>query len=108
MNYKVIPTPRFNADAKKLRHHYHSFKSDLENLTKKLEENPMIGDDLGSGLRKIRLQIESKGKGKRGGVRVIEFIAFCDKEVYLITAYDKSNIENISTRELKKMLQQLL
>lgn len=107
MSYNVKPTQHFKAQAKKLSKHYSSFKDNLKTLTESLKENPLIGDDLGGGLRKIRLQVDSKGKGKRGGIRIIEFIAFCDKEVILMAAYDKSKLETISTKELKKMVKQL-
>ena len=36
-----------------------------------LEQNPLLGTDLGDGLRKVRMKITSKGKGKSGGARVI-------------------------------------
>jgi len=104
MGYEVIPTGHFNARAKQLAKHYHSFKDELQSLVNTLKKEPLIGDDLGGGLRKIRMKVGSKGKGKRGGIRVIEFIAYCDKEVYLLTAYDKSAIENISTKNLKKLV----
>lgn len=44
MSYKIIPTPRFKADAKSLERHYHSFKDDIGNLTEYLKVNPLIGD----------------------------------------------------------------
>ena len=32
-----------------------------------------MGKDLGNGVRKIRMAVKSKGKGKSGGMRVITF-----------------------------------
>lgn len=62
-------------------------KSDLENLIISLEENPMQGDELSPGIRKIRMAITSKGRGKSGGARVITYtivIAENEGSVYLI------------------------
>ena len=51
------------------------------------------------------MSIKSKGKGKRGGARVITFnclVAKNDGEITFVTIYDKSDIENISLEEIKK------
>ena len=40
-------------------------------LLEMLRKNPMAGADLGDGIRKVRMAITSKGKGKSGGARVI-------------------------------------
>ena len=52
------------------------------------------------GVRKIRWSKE--GAGKRGGVRVIYFNS-ANKETWLLTMYAKSERENISAHELKKI-----
>ena len=38
-----------------------------------LEQNPYQGTSLGKGVRKVRMVIASKGKGKSGGARVITY-----------------------------------
>lgn len=60
-------------------------------------------------MRKIRMSVSSKGKGKSGGARIITFnvIASIDKtEVNLLYIYDKSDMESISKEELKRLLQE--
>ena len=49
-------------------------------------------------MRKIRMPIASKGKGKSGGARVLTLNVFVsdDAEVTLLTIYDKNEIENVS------------
>ena len=49
------------------------FVEDYNVLLQELKQNPQAGIDLGGGLRKIRMKINSKGKGKSGGARVISF-----------------------------------
>ena len=66
MNYKIIVKPSFEREAKWLAKHYASFKKDYAALLDELERNPTTGTDLGGGLRKIRMRIASKGKGKNG------------------------------------------
>jgi hypothetical protein len=50
------------------------------------------------------LAIASKGKGKSGGARVITFLRIFHEEVYLLTIYDKSEMENISNGSLEELL----
>lgn len=66
-----------------------------------------MGVDLGHRLRKVRMSIASKGKGKSGGARVITYtiiLTQIDTEIKLITIYDKSERENISDAELLEIL----
>ena len=50
---------------------YPSFRNDFINFISGLKEEAFVGADLGHGLRKVRMAVSSKGKGKRGGVRII-------------------------------------
>jgi len=71
MNYKIKVYRHFEKEVKKLSKRYKSLKQDLTILAAELMQNPDMGTDLGNGLHKVRMSIASKGKGKRGGARVI-------------------------------------
>lgn len=61
---------------------------------------------LGGGLRKIRMAITSKGKGKSGGARVITFtvvVAVEESEINLLYIYDKAD-SSISKKEIEELL----
>ena len=73
MSFEVKTTPHFEREAKILAKRYKSFKADMKDFVESLEKNPMQGDELSPGIRKIRLAIVSKGKGKSGGARVITY-----------------------------------
>lgn len=108
MNCKITVTPDFLREMKRLAKRYRSLKADLAELGEELRLNPFLGTDLGHHLRKVRLAITSKGKGKSGGARVITYtviIAQTETEIKLITIYDKSERENISDAELLAILQ---
>jgi len=64
----------------------------------------MQGQSIGNSCYKIRLAIESKGKGKSGGARVIIHVYLERGNIFLLTIYDKSEKENISEKELKLLL----
>jgi mRNA-degrading endonuclease RelE of RelBE toxin-antitoxin system len=105
---EIIYTPNFLKELKHLAKRYHSLPSDLIRLEKELSENPEMGVNLGKGLKKIRMAVTSKGKGKSGGVRIITYhdivVTVSDRIVYLITIYDKSEKESIMDKELMVIL----
>ena len=53
------------------------------------------------GLRKMRWAV--KGRGKRGGTRIIYYRQQKDGEIWLLTIYAKNEAENIPTHILKKI-----
>lgn len=107
MSYSIIATPEFKRELKSLVKKYRSLKSEFSELIDELKENPQQGTAIGHNCFKIRLAISSKGKGKSGGARVITSVFVTDKEVYLISIYDKSEKENISDTEIKKLIKNL-
>lgn len=73
MSYIVKLTTSFKKAYKKLSKKYRSLESDVDALAAQLSENPHTGADLGGGVRKVRMAISDKGKGKSGGARVITY-----------------------------------
>jgi mRNA-degrading endonuclease RelE of RelBE toxin-antitoxin system len=51
-----------------------------------------------------RMAIASKGKGKRGGARVITYVYVLTETIYLLTIYDKSEKADVRENELKEMI----
>ena len=80
MRYEVKAAKEFKRNFKRLSKKYHSIDRDLEKLLDELETNPYIGADLGDGVRKIRMAVSDKGKGKSGGARVITYTVEIDEE----------------------------
>ncbi len=114
MKVTVNVTENFKRECKPLLKKYPSLKSDLLRLEKELIANPKLGTKLGNDCFKIRLRITSKSKGKSGGARVITLvetgivgeIEFNEKEtiINLISVYDKSEMENITNKELRDLV----
>ena len=106
-SYKIVPQPTFIKEAKRLAKKYMSFKDDLQQLNDMLSANPNAGDDLGGGLRKVRMAISDKNKGKSHGARVITYTFLVDESngiINLIFIYDKQERESISKKEIKTLL----
>jgi mRNA-degrading endonuclease RelE of RelBE toxin-antitoxin system len=104
MNYRIVFTPQFYKDIKKLLKKYPSFKVELIDLQAALQENPTLGSPLGQDCYKIRLAIKSKNKGKSGGARVITNVKIVNETVFLLSIYDKSEKNDITSEELNDWL----
>ena len=107
MNYRIKVLPNFAKDLKRLNKKYPSIKEDYSNLLNELKLNPYSGVDLGGGLRKVRMAIKSRGRGKSHGARVITYLLLVSEdegEINLLTIYDKAERENISREEIEEIL----
>ena len=69
-----------------------------------LAERPEQGVELFDGIRKIRLNIKSKGKGKSGGARVIIRVQRIDNVLAFLFVYDKSELKNVRDEYLKDII----
>jgi mRNA-degrading endonuclease RelE of RelBE toxin-antitoxin system len=107
MSYSIIPTVNFKKEAKRLVKKYPSLKIELVDLNKVLSDNPTTGTSLGNETYKIRITIKSKGKGKSGGARIVTYILTENKEIYLLTIYDKAELDTIDDKILKRIIDQL-
>lgn len=102
-----MPTPLFKKQAKRLIKKYRSLANELSEFENSISENPTQGIALGNNTYKIRLSVESKGKGKSGGMRIITYVVTKQLEVYLLTIYDKSEMENIDSKTLKSLVSEI-
>lgn len=110
MEVKIHSTPEFKRMAKPLAKKYKSFKDDYDTFIDELEKNPMQGTSLGGGVYKVRMAIESKGKGKSGGARVLTYHLQQKDErldISLLSIYDKGEIENVSDAYIKQIVNQV-
>ena len=99
MNRTFIEVPMFT----KKWHELGVTDEELRNLENVLLENPKAGDAIQGtgGLRKIRVSMESKGKGKRGGARVIYVDIEVKETVYFINVYTKNEKDDLTEDEKK-------
>jgi hypothetical protein len=77
----------------------------FQTLQRLLMLNPEAGDmipDTG-GLRKLRFADERRGKGKRGGLRVIYYWWNTGSQFWLFTVYDKDEIADLTAAQRKSL-----
>ena len=72
-------------------------------LQSMLLDNPDIGDVISGtgGLRKVRYEDKPRGKGKRGGMRVIYYYWVSGQEFWMFTVYSKGEVSDLSSSERK-------
>ena len=85
----------------------------LRGLQNAMLKNPEAGDVITGtgGLRKVRHGDVSRGKGKRGGLRIIYYWWEPKRQFWLFTLYDKDELDDLSPKEkalLKTLLKQEL
>lgn len=110
MNFDIIPTPDFERSFKALAKRHRSLKNDMLEFSRSLQENPFQGVELSPGIRKIRMAIASKGKGKSGGARVITYTVITTEvegRIYLMKIYDKSDFSTVDLSILKEIAREL-
>ena len=108
MSFKIIPLPVFENQLKRLFKKYPSIRNDIKELVGSLRSNPQQGISIGRNCYKIRIRITSKGKGKSGGGRVLTNVLVYQNTVVLLSIYDKSEKQNISDKELKELINQII
>lgn len=105
MKADIRISAEFKRQFKRLAKRFPSLKNDFKTFKEELSADPFQGDDLGHHVRKVRMAIASKGKGKSGGSRVLTYnIAAANDdelEITLLTIYDKGEISNVSDAYVK-------
>ena len=104
MAFDVIFTSGFKKELKHIAKKHRQILSDVNELIDKLAVNPLIGDDLGKNVYKVRLAITGSSKGKSGGARVITCIKIIAQTVILAEIYLKSEYDTVDVNSVLKTL----
>lgn len=108
---KPTTTSFFDKELKRLSKKHPSLGKDIQGVVDNLEKELMSSTDLGNGFHKLRINIKSKNKGKRGGGRIIVYetiITVESKDVVFVLLYDKSEFTTVDVAKLKQFLSYLI
>jgi hypothetical protein len=74
-------------------------------LQTRLGANPELGNLIPGtgGFRKMRWADARRGKGRRGGLRIIYCYFPSDPQIWLMTLYDKSEAADLTAKERKAL-----
>ena len=104
---KIRISDEFKTAYKRLKKKYRSLETDFEALLLSLQKEPLQGVEILDEVRKIRMNITSKGRGKSGGARVIVRVRIVMDELQLLYIYDKADFENVSDAYLRDILKRM-
>ncbi len=104
MNFETVQ--RFDKEVKKLSKKYNLIKEDLSNFVLNFNTIHQEAASIKNNLYKVRLSNSNKNKGKRAGYRIYYYLKI-DDTVYLLTIYDKSQIESINENILNQYIEEL-
>ena len=78
---------------------------DFRSFQQMLMKNPEAGDVIEGtgGLRKMRFADGRRGKGKRGGLRVIYYWWLPGQQFWLFTLYDKDEMDDLTAAQRKTL-----
>ncbi len=112
MNYNISVSVSgdFAREAKRLAKKYPSFKKDYLDFLESVMQNPLQGDEITKNIRRIRMAIKSKGKGKSGGARVITcniLTRQLDGQVVFLLIYDKEDASTVKVDVVKRLAHDL-
>ena len=109
-NITISVSDDFAKEAKRLAKKYPSFKQDYKEFLESIKNNPLQGDEITKNIRKIRMAIKAKGKGKSGGARVITFNILTDIEnghVVFLLLYDKEDASTVKVNVVKQLVRDM-
>jgi hypothetical protein len=74
-------------------------------LQAKLGANPDLGDVMPGcgGFRKMRWVDARRGKGRRGGLRIVYYHFKPESQVWLMTLYDKNEASDLTAKEKRAL-----
>ena len=77
----------------------------FNDLQLELLANPKKGDTISGtgGLRKLRWADERRGKGKRGGTRIIYYYFDSGDQFWLFLIYDKDDMTDLDNKQKKAL-----
>ncbi len=80
-------------------------EDEYRQLQTALTNNPEFVDVMPGtgGFRKLRWADARRGKGRRGGLRIIYYYFLLDQQIWLMTLYYKSEAEDLTPNEKKTL-----
>ena len=103
MSLEFIPSDYFATELKRLAKRYRGLADDYEAFLNSLKE-------IAPNIRKIRMPITAKGRGKSGGARVITYNAIVAEQegrIYLLLIYDKADASSVKMNVVKQIAKDL-
>jgi len=106
MKLQVVEQELYRKAHKKLSKQYIHLQNDIDNFLDSINSREDLGIELKSNVFKVRVKNSDKNKGKSAGYRLISYLAIINNELHLLYIYDKSKLENLTEKEIDKLILQ--
>ena len=112
MTSKFLFMPRFERSVKQLKKQYRHITDDLAEALTSIEDNLSVGSVIPQDymVRKLRVKSRDMRRGKSGGFRLLYKLSAEDSQdtiVYLLFVYAKSDQEDVTSAQLKGLVENL-
>jgi len=113
MEFSIYFTPRFEKDIHfyKTKRKYKKIDDDVDDVVKQLQNGNLLGDEIqdlklseDESTYKVRIVNTSINVGKSKGFRMIYYVVKNECEIYLLTIYSKTDKEDISNKEIIRLI----
>ena len=104
MKLHIVEKRLYTKSLKKLSKHYKNIKKDIDTFLDNIASKQDLGVELKTNIYKTRIANSDKNKGKSAGYRLISYVAIVDNELQLLYIYDKSNLVNLTEKELDTII----
>jgi hypothetical protein len=106
MKLNIVEKRLYTKSFKKLSKHYKNIQKDVDIFLDNITSKQNLGIELKSNIYKTRIANSDKNKGKSAGYRLISYFAIVNNELQLLYIYDKSNLVNLTEKELDEIILQ--
>ena len=104
MKLNIVEKRLYTKSFKKLSKHYKNIQEDINNFLESISTKDDLGIELKSNIFKVRIANSDKNKGKSAGYRLISYLTLIGNELHLLYIYDKSNLVNITEKEIDSII----
>ena len=104
MKLEIIEQNLYKKSIKKLSKKYKNIFSDIDEFLNSITSVKDLGVHLGDNVYKARIKNSNKNKGKSAGYSLISYLKIVNNELHLIYIYDKSQISNLTEKEIDELV----
>lgn len=100
-------THNFERQLRRIVKKYPGFLADMDALLERIKEDANLGTELFAGVRKVRLSVTGKARGKSGGARSIYYVQDAEATVWMLYVYDKAEVASIPENEIRAFVEEI-
>jgi len=97
----------FDKQSKRLAKKFNLLKNDLEGFINNFDDYHSTATNISNNTFKVRLSNSNKNRGKSAGYRIYYYIKL-EESIYLLTIYDKSQIQSINEEILTELINEFI